>query len=454
MRHFKLHMAATDAPAPTSVVGATLPASPDERVRINLSWLIQLHWWAILGQVVIIVGASAWSDIGLPLPLLASAILLEVIGNLALGVLARRAHVTDVAVAAVMFLDVAVLTVLLDLTGGASNPFSTLYLVNIALAAVLLPPRWSWTLMVTSLVGFASLFFHEAATSPAHHIRTHMDQAQLMAAHLRGMWMSFALAAIFVVFFVQRVSRALAARERELQQARTRAARREKLASLATLAAGAAHELSTPLSTIAVVAKELQRSLPESVPADVRSDLQLVREQVARCRDILDRMSANAGEHAGEPLARMTVREWIDLSLDGLRERDRVDVEPEPGAVEVRLVGPPRALSDALRGLLKNALQASPPGTRVALRVEIDGDRLRARVVDRGRGMTADVLARVGEPFFTTKSPGEGMGLGLFLTRALVEQLGGEFQITSRPGAGTEACIELPAANAGERSGP
>src|SRR5574337_1938489 len=99
------------------------------------------------------------------------------------------------------------------------------------------------------------------------------------------MWVSFALAAIFVVFFVHRVTRALAAREGELQTARVQAQRREKLTSLATLAAGAAHELSTPLSTIAVVAKELQRSLAESGSPEVRADLQLVREQVARCRE-------------------------------------------------------------------------------------------------------------------------------------------------------------------------
>jgi two-component system sensor histidine kinase RegB len=86
--------------------------------------------------------------------------------------------------------------------------------------------------------------------------------------------------------------------------------------------------------------------------------------------------------------------------------------------------------------------------------MELERDRVRACVVDRGRGMTDDVLARVGEPFFTTKSPGEGMGLGLFLTRALAEQLGGEFHIASRPGAGTEACFELPATTAGERSAP
>jgi two-component system, sensor histidine kinase RegB len=455
MRASAVHMAAGDAPGPTSVVGSVRKATPDQRIRINLSWLIQLHWWAILGQVVIMAGASAWTHIGLPVPVLVGAILLEAWGNLALSAWAKRAHVTDAAIAIVMALDAIVLTVLLDLTGGASNPFSTLYLVNIALAAVLLPPRWSWTLMVTSLVGFASLFVHEQFVGVhAHHIHTQMDAKQFLDSHLRGMWIAFLLAAVFIVFFVQRVSRALASRERELQQARFRAERREKLASLATLAAGAAHELSTPLSTIAVVAKELQRVLPESVPAEVRTDLQLVRDQVARCREILDRMSANAGEHAGEPLASFTMSEWIKASLEGLRGGDRVDVAWAPGAQGAELVGPPRALSDALRGLLKNAIQASPPEARVALRVELERDRVRARVVDRGRGMTDDVLARVGEPFFTTKSPGEGMGLGLFLTRALAEQLGGEFHIASRPGAGTEACFELPATTAGERSAP
>jgi two-component system sensor histidine kinase RegB len=170
-------------------------SSPEERGRLNLFWLVQLHWWAILGQFLIIGAAWAWSGIGLPIPALAGLLVLEAAGNAALGLVARRVAVSDMSVGVVMLLDAAVLTVVLDLTGGASNPFSTLYLVNVALGAVLLPPRWAWALLVASLLAFGSLFLHEYFTSPSHHVVLGMDPTQLLRAHLRGMWVSFALAA-------------------------------------------------------------------------------------------------------------------------------------------------------------------------------------------------------------------------------------------------------------------
>ncbi len=426
------------------------PEATDERGRIHLSWLVQLHWWAILGQAVVIVVADAITGIVLPSTTLVGFLVVELVGNVALGAWAARVRVTDAGIAAVMLLDIVVLTVLLDLTGGASNPFSTLYLVNVALAAVLLPSRWSWGLTAATLLGFGSLFVHEALVGSAHHVTVIGDPVQLMAAHMRGMWVAFALAAIFVVFFVQRVSSALAERDRELDETRTLAARREKLASLATLAAGAAHELGQPLGTIAIVAKELELALVRDPRDEVRGDLKLVREMVARCRSILNRMSARAGEHAGESLRRITAEAWRDSALDGLPTRDRVVIEriDASGAI----VGPPLAMGDALRGLLRNGLQASGPGATVSLRITTERGRVRAAVRDRGPGMSPEVLARVGEPFFTTKGPGDGMGLGLFLTRALAEQLGGEFHIASRPGEGTEAWIDLPSAEPDEGS--
>src|SRR6218665_3315595 len=194
---------------------------------------------------------------------------------------------------AVMALDVVLLTVLLELSGGASNPFSALYLVHIALAAVVLREGWTWALTVLAVACFGELF----VGAPAHH---HIHD---MRMHLEGMWAAFALAAGFIVYFVQRVTRALAAREAELVSARAASARHDKLAALATLAAGAAHELSTPLSTIAVVARELERHL-ERAGQETSSleDVRLIREQVARCRDILARMASDAGASQGEAL--------------------------------------------------------------------------------------------------------------------------------------------------------
>jgi two-component system sensor histidine kinase RegB len=434
----------------SGAVRTPAPTGLDARGHVHLSWLVQLHWWAILGQTVVVVAAEAITGIALPTTTLVALLVLEVVGNFALGAWASRAVVTDAAIAVVMLLDVFVLTVLLDLTGGVTNPFTTLYLVNVALGAVLLPARWSWGLMGATLVGYGGLFVHEALVGPSHHVKILVDRQHVMDGHLRGTWVAGALTSIFVVFFVQRVSLALAQREHELAQARSLAARREKLASLATLAAGAAHELGTPLGTIAIVAKELQRSLASDPRPEVANDLQLVREMVARCREILNRMSAHAGEHAGEALERIAAADWVQAALDGLPWPQRVEMGPI--ASDAAVVGPPRALADALRSLLKNGIQASPPGAQVSLRVTAELGRVRAMVRDRGAGMSDEVLARVGEPFFTTKGPGDGMGLGLFLTRALAEQLGGEFHIASRTGEGTEACIELPAAGAAERS--
>jgi two-component system sensor histidine kinase RegB len=304
--------------------------------------------------------------------------------------------------------------------------------------------------MSASLLAFGGLFVHEALVGPHHHVVMLVDPAHAMESRLRGMWVAFSLAAIFVVFFVQRVSSALAERDRELERARLLASRREKLASLATLAAGAAHELGTPLGTIAVVAKELELALASDERQEVLGDLRLIREMVSRCRAILNRMSARAGEHAGEALERISAEAWAAAALDGLPFRDRVVVEGIDRGADI--VGPALALGDALRGLLKNALQASGPDAPVALRITAERGRVRAAVKDRGPGMPPEILARVGEPFFTTKGPGDGMGLGLFLTRALAEQLDGEFHIASRSGEGTEAWIDLPAAEAAERS--
>ena len=413
--------------------------------RIKLYWLIKLHWSAIVGQVAVVLALPAWLGIELPTARLFVLVAIQALAMIGMDVWTRCVEgVHEGAVAAVMLFDAAVLTAMLLLAGGYANPFSMLYVVNVALAGVMLRPAWAWSLAAVSLLAFGSLFLFGGAGG--HHLALpDIDHEALLVLHMRGMWVALAVSSLFIVYIVMRVTRELQSRELELVAARSLAARREKIASLATLAAGAAHELSTPLSVIAVVTRELQRSLGELPEA--QEDLSLIKAQLARCQDILQHMAAHAGENAGEPFVSIPIAVWAHAALDGLPARERVALHLTPELAVQRVEGPAKALARALRSLLKNALQAtSPADGPVELEFLIEEGMVSARVADRGPGIPPHVLDRVGEPFFTTKVPGEGMGLGLFLTRALAEQLGGALDLESAPGKGTTARLRLPAA--------
>jgi two-component system, sensor histidine kinase RegB len=407
--------------------------------RINFDWLIRLRWAAIVGQVVTIGAVHFAMRLDIPIAPLLALVAVELGSNLLCALLARRRRPRQAWLAAVMALDVLLFSALLYLTGGPNNPFSFLYLIPIALASITLRAAWTWALVALSLACSGFLF-------AAHEPLPLGDHARHMSLHLQGMWVAFGVAASFIVYFLLRVRRALERHERELDAARAAGQRQEKLASLATLAAGAAHELLTPLSTIAVIAGDLQRDLaqPGASPRAVE-DARLVRAEVDRCRAIIERMRADAGDTAGEGFASVPVAALVETAVGGVSDA-RVAVRPEIAAavIDRMLTVPPRAVGQALLALIENAQQASPPGDDVVLRVAPAGGSIRFEICDRGAGMPAAVLARVGEPFFTTKPAGKGMGLGVFLARAVADRLGGEVTIRSAPGAGTSVVFALP----------
>jgi len=407
---------------------------------LNFSWLTRLRWGAIAGQLCTIAGVERFMDVALPLAPLLAIVALEVAVNLAcLGWSrgSRRAGpASEWPLVALMAFDVLVLTALLYYTGGPNNPFSFLYLVEISLAAVLLRARWTWSLVVLSLVCSAVLFGdHVPLVSAA---RSHAEHMEL---HLWGMWVAFGVAAAFIVWFLLRIVRALSRRDAELQAAH---AHQERLRSLATLAGGAAHELATPLGTIAVAARELERRVPAGNDV-LAEDIRLIRSQVERCREILDHMAAQSGTGAGEALDAVSLGELVAVVVKEGLERPPVRLDLDGTARDAELRAPRRALTLALRGLVKNAQDASPPEAEVVVRATVDQGNARIEIADRGAGMSAETLARAGEPFFTTKAPGRGMGLGLFLARAIVEQAGGALALDSAPGRGTSAIVTLPA---------
>ena len=416
-------------------------ARADLQTRTNLSWLLRLRWGAVSGQLLTILVVRFAMGVDLPLPPLLALIGVEALSNAVWYVRPAARDVPAWTLGALMALDVVLLSGLLYFTGGPNNPFSFLFLVPISLATLILTAAWTWALVLLSLACSAVLF---AWNRPLELGASH---AAHMTLHLRGMWVAFGVSAAFIVYFLRRIRPALARRDAELAASRSLAARQERLASLATLAAGAAHELSTPLSTIAVVAKELERGLAALAPAPssgVVEDVRLVRDEVERCRAILARLCADAGQVMGEPFVSVRVEDLVGRALAGLEPRPEIRPALGPEVRGLALDVPPRAVEQALQGVLRNAQDASPRGEAVTFAVARVGDRVEFTVRDHGAGMSPEVLARVGEPFFTTKPAGRGMGLGLFLARTVVERLGGAVILDSAVPGGTTARIAVP----------
>jgi two-component system sensor histidine kinase RegB len=407
---------------------------------VGLSWLLRLRWILLAGQATAVLAATLLFRSPLPLVDLLGLIALGLISNGALRWWTEGKPVENHRVlAATLVFDTALLTGLLQLSGGAANPFSVFYLVQVVLAALLLDTRWALALAAVTSLGFASLFL--GLDPHAHH------HGGDFSAHLQGMWISYALAASLLGAFVVRVARALEQRERQIAELQRSRERMERLASLGALAAGAAHELGTPLGTILLIAEELERASEGPLDgASLREDARLLRGEATRCRRILDRMAARSEGGAGE-VSRTTPADELLAELRGeLGEQRGSRLEVEAGVPEQVQV-PRQVFLQVLVNLTQNAFDAvehrgSEGKVRLTLRRE--GGELCASVEDNGAGLGEEELARLGAPFYTTKKHGKGMGLGLFLSATFAERLGGRLEVESRPGEGTMVRLYLP----------
>jgi two-component system sensor histidine kinase RegB len=429
-------------------------------MRSNFGWLVRLRWAAIGSQLLTLLVVQFGLGIALPWASMGALVALAALSNVLCELWSRSGRaMRDSGIATVMALDYLILTGLLYEAGGPSNPFSALYLVHVALAAAILRPAHAWALAGLSTALFGLLFLLPARHDAVVHAMGMHDHAAVgsMGLHFQGMWVAFAIAALVIVYFVTRVAQDLEQQRQAVAEARARALRSEKLAALATLSAGAAHELGTPLSTIAVAAGELEHSFARVLAdAEATLEVQTIRAEVERCRHILAQLSSDAGEQMGEAFDQLSCAELIEHALEPMRERTRVQVSLAENAPSLRV--PRRALAQALRALVKNALEASTGEVRVSLSAR--AGLVLAEVRDQGAGMSEDVLDHVGEPFFTTKLSGHGMGLGVFLARSVFERLGGELRYDSQRDAGTcarasfraEGRVWLEDEQAGEKS--
>ena len=328
-----------------------------------------------------------------------------------------------------LIVDLMALTVLIGLTGGAANPFTVLFVVPITLATQV-TPRWTWGVAFASVVAFGVLL--EFAPGRA---MDHINHGA-MGDHLRGMWLSLGLAGALITFFVHRIALGIAAQRDELARLRDAARADRELARIGSLAAGAAHELGTPLGTLSVLAGELEH-MDEG---EKQEAIEVMRGELARCKRIIGSMASS--ELRAEALGQRDIEPWHLSELEAGVEATTVCTW-EGSEREIAFV--PKALVlGIVRELVANARAASGGEGEVMVAGTRSSDGIRVQVRDQGAGMSDDVLAAATDPFYTTKSTAENMGLGLFLVNAQLRAYGGELSIESEAGEGTTISIHIP----------
>ena len=404
---------------------------PNEAIRLAtvLRRLVILRWWLIGGLSLAVLSAPTLLDIDLPLLPLLPMLLLMVVFN---GVVqfwsgAEEAHVVDVA--GQLAVDLVAMAVMLYLTGGASNPLVSLLLLPVAIAAFSLPARWASAIALLAVGLYSFLMLYSLPLAIA-------DVERATRLHLGGMWLTFVASAFLLAWFVARLMQGLHARDLQLAVAREKSLRDAQVVALGQLAAGAAHELGTPLATMNILAGEL--ATDARLPEDARCDLDLLRQQIALCKDIVGGLTQKAGiERAHQALSAV---EWVE----GLLARWRALWPTATCVLEVAGQGAPplmlpvAALEQGIVNLLNNAAKLAPVGMRMVL--DWNGQSLRVSVHDRGPGFPPEVLRRCGaQPL---PAVAEGNGIGLWLTRAAAEQCGGRLQLNNDQGG--VATIELP----------
>ena len=406
----------------------------------NMLQLVQLRWLAVAGQLVTILLTRFAFGIVVPIAPMLGVLAALVVLNLVSLMISRRARpITNGTLFVALLLDVAALSVQLYLSGGATNPFVSLFLLQVVLGSVLLDLWSTWTIVAATSLAFAALTaIHRPIVLPP------TIDIGLSALHVQGMWVCFALVAVLLVLFVTRINGNLRERDAYLVEVRRQAVEEEHIVRIGMLASGAAHELGTPLSSLSVILGDWRRMPAVAADADLIRDVEEMQAEVQRCKAIVTSILLSSGDARGEQSAATTVRALFDRVIaDWTAARDFGRAAYRDGfGSDVPIVSDV-VLQQAVFNLLDNAAEASPQAIAVALTRR--GDSLVLTVCDEGPGFAAAQLADLGKPYNSSKAE-LGRGLGLFLVGNVARKLGGTLRARNPARGGAEVTLELPLA--------
>lgn len=405
----------------------------------NLHRLFWLRSIAIILQCLLFFLVYSFTEMELPwTELMAVVVILILINSLTWYRLHQNWPVTNLEFFLQLLVDVLALTVLLYFSGGSTNPMISFYLLPLIIAATILPWRYTWTIAAISIACYTILLY-EYIPLPHDHSDDHSTHQMEFNLHISGMWFTFVLSTILIAWFIVRMSHSIRQRDKELAEARELALCNEQIIALGTLAAGAAHELGTPLSTMAVIAGELQQELTEN--NEYQKNIDMLRNQITHCKRILTQLLANAGQARAEDANGQPIDLFLNQVLDKWKlVRPAVKFQYHcNGSQPVPYIINTQLLSQSILNLLNNAADASV--NEVNIRSQWDQNSLDLEIHDDGEGLTQEVMQHAGEAFFTSKAPGQGFGIGLFLANANIERFGGTVRLFNHPDGG--ACIHL-----------
>lgn len=407
--------------------------------RNNLEQLTELRWLAVGGQFATILFSDYVLGVRLPLAEMLTLLAVLVMFNGASMIRARLGRpVTDAELLAAMVVDVAVLTGQLYHAGGVSNPFIFLYLLQVAVASVLLRAVFAWAIVVLATLCFVAL-------TQWHRPLLLADQGltNLPTDYIGGLLVCFGLGAVLLVVFIGRIQSNLRQRDASLAQLRQRAAEEEHIVRIGLLASGAAHELGTPLATLSVILGDWARMAPFAAEPELREEIEEMQRQIDRCKAIVSGILMSAGEMRGEAPVQTTLHAFLDeVASDWQRTRGVDLLDYRRADLPDAAIVADLALDKMIGNILDNALEAAP-GQPVVLDARTEDGLLVLRVRDQGPGFAPQILERLGTPYRSTKGA-PGRGLGMFLAVNVARTLGGSLAAHNRPEGGAEVTIRLP----------
>lgn len=426
------------AVGPADIAASAAPDTDHIAERKNLQQLVQLRWLAVGGQLATILASHGL--LGIELPLTEMLGLLGLLGafNLACAWRSEQTDVSDSELFAGLVVDVAALSAQLYFAGGINNPFIFLFLLQVAVAAVLLRPTLAW-----AVAGLTSACFVLLVNWHRPLLLDGRSDAPLSLPFVAGLLLCFVLNAALIVGSISRIQRNLRRRDARLAAWRQRAAEEEHVLRMGLLASGAAHELGTPLATLSVIVGDWARMAPFAGEPELREEIEAMQQQLRRCKSIVSGILLSAGEAQPDSPEQLPLPDFLeDLFDDWRQSRAEPELRTDLWGLSDEPILADRALRQTISNLLDNAYEASP-GTPISVRAAVESGWLVLTVADAGPGFAPEILAQFGKPYQSTKGR-VGGGLGLFLVTNVARTLGGQLSAWNGDAGGAVVELRLP----------